>query len=539
MKTSIHIFLVASILWSFGLYAQDSLNVNKLGRFDYSVDLSDIWGYAGNEGKEYALVGLRNGVSIVNITQAPVLNEIIRIPGVPSIWRDLKTWGHHAYVTHDITRNPATMPAQGLLVINMDSIDEGRIPTYQYLKLPIPINGGFDTLKTAHNLYIDENGICYIFGANVGNGGALMFDLNSNPWNPMFIGLWDEDYLHDGVVRGDTLWGSAVFAGNFVVVDVSNKAFPITQSARLTPAQFTHNAWFSGNNKYLFTTDEVAAAPVTAYDVSNINNIREIDQIRSSLNPQAIPHNAHWHNNFLVNSYYTSGVQIVDVREPDMMVEVGYYDTSPNFSDDTFNGCWGAYPWLPSGRILASDMQEGLYVLSSTYPRASHLRLHVRHAITKVPIPAALFSSNGQSQGTSNINGNFKQGLLLNGLYNITVSASGFNTENLSMPLMAGQTLVDTLDMLPMGIGLSDLELTDWRIYPNPVRSVLHFELGNGLAAELQLMDMSGRILANYIKEEGTKDFNWNLEKMASGQYLLRLKQANKMPQVKILQISR
>lgn len=62
------------------------------------------------------------------------------------------------------------------------------------------------------------------------------------------------------------------------------------------------------------------------------------------------------------------------------------------------------------------------------------------------------------------------------------------------MPLMAGQTLVDTLDMLPMGIGLSDLELTDWRIYPNPVRSVLHFELGNGLQAELQLMDMSRRI---------------------------------------------
>ena len=46
-----------------------------------------------------------------------------------------------------------------------------------------------------------------------------------------------------------------------------------------------------------------------------------------------------------------------------------YYDTSlrPHLAGK-FQGNWGVYPFLPSGKILASDMQEGLFVFDKLFP---------------------------------------------------------------------------------------------------------------------------------------------------------------------------
>ena len=49
-----------------------------------------------------------------------------------------------------------------------------------------------------------------------------------------------------------------------------------------TSCQFTHNAWISDDNNYLFTTDETAGCYVGAYDVSDIYDIQEIDLIQEN-----------------------------------------------------------------------------------------------------------------------------------------------------------------------------------------------------------------------------------------------------------------
>ena len=36
-------------------------------------------------------------------------------------------------------------------------------------------------------------------------------------------------------------------------------------------------------------------------------------------------------------------------------------------SGGNFDGCWGAYPYLPSGLVLATDQQEGLFILHTPY----------------------------------------------------------------------------------------------------------------------------------------------------------------------------
>jgi hypothetical protein len=80
----------------------------------------------------------------------------------------------------------------------------------------------------------------------------------------------------------------------------------------------------------------------------------------------------------LITSYYTFGLHVLDVEFPELPVLSGYYDTSPS-AGGGFNGAWGAYPYLPSGRILVSDRQEGLFVLEPEYIDVSRLHIQLGH----------------------------------------------------------------------------------------------------------------------------------------------------------------
>jgi choice-of-anchor B domain-containing protein len=326
--------------------------MDLVGNLPYSQGTNDIWGYADGS-SEYALVGTVTGFSVVDVTNPSNPIELFFIEGSSSTWRDIKTWGKYAYVT--------TEAEDGLLIVDLSDLS-GQ--TYVYTQ---------EFFLTSHNIYIDENGYAYIFGADTGNGGAIILDLTIDPMNPTIAGIFDDYYLHDGMVRGDTLWGSAIYAGVFSVIDVSDKSNPSIMSSYPTSCQFTHNAWISDDNNYLFTTDETSGCYIGSYDVSDIYNIQEIDLVQEwtgdgayGQQEEVIPHNTHVFGDYLVTSYYTSGVTIIDASDPFNLIEVAYYDTSPS-SGGSFDGCWGAYPYLPSGLILATDQQEGLFVLHTPY----------------------------------------------------------------------------------------------------------------------------------------------------------------------------
>lgn len=489
-------FLSISLAFATTVQAQptDSLLCSALGHLDYTPEASDVWGYAA-DGKEYALIGLRNALSIVDVTDPVNPIEKERIPGAPSIWRDIKTWQHYAYATHDLVSNP-NIPASGLLLVDMDSVGLPGTVRHKYIRPGIPLpGGGFDTLNTAHNLYIDENGICYIFGANVGNGGALMFDLNPDPWNPVYLGIFDQYYLHDGVVRGDTLWGSAVFSGFLTVVDVSNKAQPQVWATQLTPNQFTHNAWISDDNRYVFTTDEVSSAFLGAYDVTDLQNITEVDRVKTSTDPATIPHNVHYFDRYLVTSYYTAGVQIVDASEPDMLVEVGRYDTSPLFSGSGFNGAWGAYPWLPSGHILVSDIETGLWIVDAEYRRASFLRGRVVDSINGQPLPFAQIEElGGLFTSTAGADGRFKYAQLDSVDLVLALSAPGYISDTAQVRIVNGVVRLRDFALLPEGFGLGESPSAALRLRVSGHQ--VHLDGAADERADWVLSDLSGRIVA-------------------------------------------
>lgn len=458
------------------------LNMTQVGHLDlnslHSTGLNDIWGYVDGTGVEYALVGASDGTSVVSLQDPANPVEVFWKPGINSTWRDIKTWNNHAYIT--------TEAEEGLLILDLSSLpNASNIDTTHWFGVT-PNN-----YLSAHNLFIDDNGYCYLFGSNIANGGVRILDLNSDPMNPTEVGSFENWYVHDGVVRNDTMFLGHINDGFLSMVDVTDKANPVYLGSTNTPSNFTHNVWFSDDGTKAFTTDEVSNAYVAAYDVSDPSNIIELDKIQSSPGAGTIPHNTHFINDYIVTSYYADGVTVHDVSNPSNMVEVGNFDTSPA-TGNTFDGCWGTYPWLPSGLILASDRQMGLFVLDINYTRACYLEGIVRDQNTLAPIPNASAAIIGHNQTEStDLAGNYETGIATAGAYDIAFYKAGY--------------FPDTL----FGVNLSTGNVTNGDIYLEPKVpfqfTVQVVEQGSGAPIDQALVRVTN------------PDFDYNLTTNASG----------------------
>ncbi len=417
------------------------LNVTELSNLSYTQDLNDIWGYVDNTGTEYALVGTQTGTSIVSLANPNSPSEVLFIPGATSIWRDLKTWGDFAYVTCDQGQD-------GLLIIDLSPLPSGT-PTYQFWRPELSFNGDTDTLKKAHNLYIDENGYCYIAGSNINAGETFILDVQSTPGSPVFTDATLAIYAHDAYARGDTLWTSDINDGTFSVYDVSNKNNISFLANQTTPRDFCHNAWISDDNNSLFTTDEKSGAWIGSYDVSDMGNITEIDRWRTP-NANTIPHNVHTHNDYLVISYYTDGLIILDASRPDNLIEVARYDTYSDQPETGFYGAWGAYPFTPSGNIYISDINTGLYVLQPNYQRACWLE----GLVTNQQSGANLFDVqvnilNHPQEDNTSLNGLYKTGTSVSGNYSVEYKKAGYIPQILNITLSNGVVTTQNVQLVP------------------------------------------------------------------------------------------
>ncbi|MBL4669674.1 MAG: choice-of-anchor B family protein, partial [Flavobacteriales bacterium] len=432
--------LLIAVIISQVFSASAQLNINLLSNLTFPGsrgDVNDVWGYS-NGTQEYALVGFEDGVAIIDVTNPSSPNEVFYTSGANSIWRDLKVWNDHAYISNE--------NSGGMMIIDMSNLP-GAITGADVSSY----SGNTYPFTSAHDLYIDENGVCYVIGADNGVGGAIMLDL-SNPKVPTELGRYNDFYLHDAMVRGDTLWGGAINDGFFVAVNVSSKSSPITMATHASPSSFTHNCWISDDGQTLFTTDERSNAFLGAYDVSNLSNIAELDRIQSNPGQNVIPHNTFVVNDYIVTSYYRDGVTIHDVSNPNNMVEVGNYDTSPAFSGNGFNGCWGVYPYLPSGIILASDIENGLFVLGPNYTPASFLEGNVTDSVSTAALDGVQVDiiSTGISTNT-NILGDYQTGLATAGTYNVTYTKFGYESKTITgVVLTSGITTTLDVKLKPL-----------------------------------------------------------------------------------------
>ena len=410
--------------------AQTSLSL--FGQRSYTPELNDIWGYTDQNGNEYALVGLQNGVSIVDLS-TPALQELHSIPGIQSVWRDLKTYGTHAYVTNE--------SGNGVLIIDLSGLP-GSIAFKDTV---------MEGVNTAHNLYIDGDQM-YLVGTNNFEGGIVRFDLGLDPWNPVFVSAYTERYVHDVYVRNDTAYSAEISDGFLTLIDYSDPFDPEVLSATPYLNSFTHNTWLSDNSQVVFTTDELAEAFVYSWDISDPVNPRLLDGIRSSLSEgRSIPHNVHVLNDYLITSYYRDGLHVTDASRPHNLIEVGIYDTSP-LEDAGFDGAWGAYPFLPSGRILASDIENGLFVLTPSFQRGCYLEGIVRDAVSNIPIPGIDIKILDEFvEDVSLTDGSYATGIGTPGTYEVSFFQYGYIPDTITVSLSSGVLTNVDVDLVPIG----------------------------------------------------------------------------------------
>ena len=438
MKLTTTLFLA---LFSFSAFAQ--LNMTLLDSRDYTADLNDIWGWADDStGVEYALVGAQTGFSIVSLEDPTNIEEVAFIPGDQSIWRDIKTYGDYAYVTTD-------QGDDGLLVVDLSQLPDAA--PFQYIPYNFP--GASELLRTCHNLYIDEaDGFIYLVGCNVNDGGMIILDPKTTPFTPEFTAFGPNVYAHDIYVDNDRAYNSEIYQGTMTIYDVTDKENIEFLGNQSTPDNFTHNIWNDSTNTYAFTTDEVANAAVASYDVSDPADIIPLDEYRpaETLGEDVIPHNVHVWQDWLIISYYTDGGKIVDASRPDNLVEVGNFDTFFGNSGG-FNGTWGAYPFLPSGTVLLTDIGNGLFVLAPNYVNGAFLEGIVTDSLTGDPIIGAevIIQSDQPNFEESKLGGVYKTGIAEPGTFDVTYTALGYFPKTLSVSIDNGQVTVQDAELRP------------------------------------------------------------------------------------------
>lgn len=318
-------------------------NMTLLGQWDtMTAQWGGIWVWIDpDNGKEYALMCARDGarVAMMDIDQNPP-KIVAELPGGFDDTKEVKVYGNYVYVLSEF--GPITI------------YDVSNVPAVYNPPLAGTVNpdgGG------SHNLLIDGDYL-YVVG-NHGIGGLEIFSL-ANPTAPTKVGEFQPFYYHDVTIRRDTLYAYGIYGDGIDIIDVSNKTSPQLISRFNYPGSGAHNGELSYDGKYLFIGDEIGGGPWTrVFDVSDPLNVSFVDDI--IVDQLSIAHNCYRRNNILYIAHYDRGVRAYDVSDPTSPVEVGFYDTQPALGGG-FSGAWTALP-LPSGRIIASDMDNGLFVL--------------------------------------------------------------------------------------------------------------------------------------------------------------------------------
>lgn len=351
---------------TYAAFGVELLSHVSLSEFVSPGGASDIWGYTSPSGREYAIIGLDTGTGFVEITD-PFNPVVIAQPGDPGgfggLWSDMRTYQHYAYNVND-------QAGGGMQIFDLANIDSGVV------QLVNTFTGS--GLQTVHNVSVNEaSGYLYLTASNLAAATLIAMDLNVNPAAPTFAGTWIEGlnqgiYVHDVQVITYT---SGPYAGQEIafafggdglyIVDVTDKNNMHTRGTVLNQGfSFGHQGWFTEDLNYILMGDEGGSFQTTTYviDIQDIDNPTLMTSFGTG--KCTIDHNQMIRGSFTYQADYTSGLRILDISDPLNAQNVAYFDTHPEGNNFGFSGAWGVFTQFPSGTIVVSDMQRGLFVLN-------------------------------------------------------------------------------------------------------------------------------------------------------------------------------
>jgi choice-of-anchor B domain-containing protein len=318
-------------------------------------EYNSCWSYVHGDGREYAVIGTAQGTAIYNVTDPVNSYRVAFIPGRHSGWRNMKSYREWIYVTNEGAGNP-----EGMQIISMAN-PENPVLTGSYTA----------TFARAHTMHIDTTrAMLFINGARAFASPGSYPDVGTrilslaNPAAPVEVGQfgqgnYPEQYAHDSFQRGTMLYLANIISGKVRVINSAVPGTLVELTSWTYPGAFTHNLWTNDAGTVLYVTDEVNGEPLKVFDISDVFNPVLANQFTS--NPDAIIHNAHVLGDELYLANYTEGVRILDISDPLHPAEFATADSYPGASGGYF-GVWEVCPYFPSGTVIASDMQTGLYV---------------------------------------------------------------------------------------------------------------------------------------------------------------------------------
>jgi choice-of-anchor B domain-containing protein len=313
-----------------------------------ATSAAGLWGFTTASGRRFALVGLSDGTAVVDLTDPARPRTTGLIVGEPSTWREVRPYGDTAYVS--------TEANTGLDIIDLRNPDQ-----------PLKVQTWNRTFTSAHSLEIEtERGLLLVNGtrdAARADRGLRVLDVARNPRDPSEAGSFTGFYVHDAYPRGSRIYAAAIRDGFLGVLDFSDPSRIVEITRFFTGGRFTHNAWLTGDARYLFTTDERSGRPVEGWDIADVFRPRKVSEYNAR--PTGVPHNVVIDGTRLFVAHYGDGVHVLDVANPESPRLIGSYDTYAPPSDG-FDGCWGVYPFPGSDLVIASDRQGGLFVLQLT-----------------------------------------------------------------------------------------------------------------------------------------------------------------------------
>lgn len=326
---------------------------------------NEVWGVAVN-GREFAVVGTTFGTHFIDVTDPLNPTEVVRIEGKDTgealIHRDFHDYNGYLYAVAD-------EGFSSLQILDITTLPDSVTVVYD----------SDDLITQAHNIFIDTaNAKLYTFAGFSTSlpmaSGVMIFDI-STPDQPVHLGSYNQfaglspSHVHDGYIRNNIAFLNCERFG-LAIVDYSDpdnpEAIGSLPSNAYQQSGYNHSGWANDDGSYYYMLDETWGTDIKAVNLSDRNDL-EVSTYFDAGNPAttSIPHNALVGCNYLYTSYYYDGLQVYDISDPKNPERVLYYDTSELPDERGYAGAWGVYPHLPSGNILITDMQEGLFVLEA------------------------------------------------------------------------------------------------------------------------------------------------------------------------------
>jgi choice-of-anchor B domain-containing protein len=371
-------------------------NIDYLGQVQLQevpgapTSASNLWGFVDlDDNREYAVLGHRTGTVVVDVTTPGSPVVVGNIPGNSSSWREVKVYQ---------VRDPASGTHRAYAYISTEAPGGGlQILDLSNLPASVTLANTLGEFSTSHTLYISnvdyatnaalpgQQAFLYIAGSNVAGGAFRIYDL-VDPVNPKLVtpSPVGAGYMHDStsmlITDNRTTQCSNAHNPCEVLVDfnetsvdlwdVTEKSAPVRLSSTSYPtATYVHSGWPSADQRYIVVhdeLDELRRGLNTQIYTLDVGDLRAPSLVTSYLGgTTTTDHNGYTIGNRYYVSHYKRGLVIFDSTNPAALTEIGSFDTylSPSANSAGTDGAWGVYPFLPSGTLLVSDIENGLFLL--------------------------------------------------------------------------------------------------------------------------------------------------------------------------------